>query len=165
LATIALLTVGVYFSVSPDTRLRGILVEFLALALILTEYYLERHYESYLVTAVARAKALEHWIQQSYPGLNAISTKINCDSRSDMISTLISYYATQKAGFIKANAHELLYYLLAGVDAVALLLTTFETSEMPSSLSYSLLTATIIIGGVSFWRIRNGWLRRKEYSG
>ena len=125
LATISLLSLGSLISFISTAR--GLVIDVLALVLVPFEYHLERHYESYLRAAAARAGALEGRIQRFVPGLDRIRVgrELGGNKRNQMISELISYYAQHKAVFWKTRAHQLLYFFLAVVDASVIIATVF----------------------------------------
>jgi hypothetical protein len=169
LATISLLSVGSFLSLIPEAAgttlsqatMRGLFIDGMALVLVPFEFYLERHYESYLLASVARACKLEERIQQLVPRFGKIRVESKYGGRegNQMISGLIRYYARHKAGFWKARAHQLLYFFLAVTDASVITITILATTTIGGVVSF--VVATIVFLSLFGW-IRLGWRRQRS---
>ncbi len=121
LVTIALLAIGGFFA-STQQSTRGLVIEALALAFLFAEYYLATHYRGYLHAVVRRATELENLLK---PAISPKSPTIVLDGNptDGMLTEVISVQAKNAYGFLVAEAHNLLYLLLFGVDSALIIFT------------------------------------------
>jgi hypothetical protein len=160
LVSIALMAIGVFLTISDAEK--GLLIEFLALAFLLAEYYIERHYKGYLRAAVKRASALERVLMRQ----NSPLVDLGKGKRSKgMISEVLSVQREHVYGFFVGEAHHFLYLLLFIVDGALIVYSSYKlgASVYVNVSQWIVALATLIAVGVTLFALAvRGWVKRKK---
>jgi hypothetical protein len=164
LATIALLAIGGFFAIAtPPEPGRGLVIDTLALALLFAEYYLAKHYRGYLHATVNRAMKLEEVLMNQF---DSPTIEFPTGEKTDrMISGVIGVQREWVYGFLVAEAHNLLYLLLFGVDGALIVFTLFLFGTGLSPIIPALIGVILFSIGIYFLAIiRVGWKNRLKPS-
>jgi hypothetical protein len=138
---------------------RGLIIEFLALAFLLAEYYIERHYKGYLRAAVKRAMELERALKPpDSPVVNLGKGKCT----TGMISEVLAVQREHVYSFLVGEAHHLLYLLLFIADGALIVYSSSHLGTFVVNVSLSLvaLVSLTIAVVVLLARTLRGWNRR-----
>jgi len=160
--TVALLATGGFFAINQQGD-RGLVIESLALAFLLAEHYLAKHYRGYLHVVVERAKALESILRPT----NSPSLFIDLGPYSyydRMISNVVAVKRELDYSFLVAEAHKLLYLLLYGVDGVLIVFTLFFLNPDGFGTILAIGLGIVIFASEIFFltQTRVGWKQRRE---
>ncbi len=121
LVSIALMAIGGSLTIIDAER--GLIIEFLALAFLVAEYYIERQYKGYLGAAVKRAKALEtKLIPPDSPKVDLGKGR----TTNEMISGVLTVQSRQVYGFLVGQAHHFFYLLLYIADGGLIVYSSYR---------------------------------------
>ena len=154
------LAIGGFFAIAtPPEPGRGLVIDALALALLFAEYYLAKHYRGYLHATVNRATKLEEVIMRHF---DSPTIEFPTGEKTNrMISGVIGVQREWVYGFLVAEAHNLLYLLLFGVDGALIVFTLFLFGPGLSPIIPVLIGVILFSIGIYFLAIiRVGWKNR-----
>ena len=165
LVTIALLAIGGFFASNQQTN-RGLVIEALALAFLFAEYFLATHYRGYLHAVVKRAEALENLlIPFNSPRIELYEDDEGIKRGTNgMLTEIIGVQRENAYGFLVAEAHNLLYLLLYGVDSALIIFTLSPLSGSGLSVVWAAaIGAALSVAGLYFLiLVRIKWNNREQ---